>query len=56
MKNKELDIYLISEEDFYPPSDDRILTSYIYDIEDSESFEDYCVDFFSMLDNEEYFQ
>lgn len=47
--------YELTEQDFYPPSDDRVLTSNVEDIEDGDNFADYCVEFFELLDEEEYF-
>ncbi len=46
---------LLTEQDFYPPSDDRVWVSNIEDIEDGDNFIDYCKEFFDMLDEEEYF-
>lgn len=46
---------LLTEQDFYPISDDRILTSNVEDIEDGDNFADYCKEFFDLLDEEEYF-
>lgn len=44
--------YLI-EEDFYPPSDDRVFTSYVEDIYGGDNFADYCKDFFELYEEEE---
>lgn len=46
---------ILTEQDFYPPSDDRVLVTNIKDIEDGDNFADYCQEFFSLLDEEEYF-
>lgn len=46
---------LLSEEDFYPISDDRVWTSEVEDIEGGDNFIDYCAEFFTMLDVEEYY-
>ena len=59
-QKKYLDILIkkdckLTEEDFYPPSDDRVLTSNVEDIEDGDNFADYCKEFFELLDDEEYF-
>lgn len=51
----KLEIYEIKEEDFYPPSDDRTWRSYVVDVDSYNTFEDYCIDFFQLLDEEEYF-
>lgn len=45
----------LTEQDFYPPSDDRVWTSNVEDIEDGDNFADYCKEFFELLDEEEYF-
>lgn len=59
-QKKYLDIlikkdYELTEQDFNPPSDDRVLTSNVEDIEDGDNFADYCEEFFELLDEEEYF-
>ena len=46
---------ILTEKDFYPPSDDRVLTSNVEDIEDGDNFADYCKEFFDLLEEEEYF-
>ena len=46
----------LTEESFYPPSDDRYLESYIEDIEDGDNFADYCADFFELLEEEGYYE
>jgi hypothetical protein len=45
----------LTEEDFYPPSDDRHLESYVKDINGGDNFADYCEYIFEILDEEEYF-
>ena len=45
----------LTEQDFYPSLDDRVLTSNVEDIEDGDNFADYCEEFFELLDEEEYF-
>lgn len=45
----------LTEEDFYPPSDDRYLKSYIEDINGGDNFADYCEYIFEILDEEEYY-
>lgn len=45
----------LTEQDFYPPSDNRVWKSNIDDIDDGDNFSDYCVEFFEMLDEEEYY-
>lgn len=46
----------ITEESFYPPSDDRFLKSYVNDIEGGDNFADYCESFFELLEEEGYFE
>ena len=48
--------YLLTEQDFYPPSDDRCWKSNVRDISGGDNFADYCEHFFKMLDEEEYFE
>lgn len=43
----------LTEEDFYPPSDDRVFTSYVEDIDGGDNFADYCKDFFELYEEEE---
>lgn len=45
----------LTEEDFYPPSDNRYLESYIQDIYDGDNFADYCGYIFEVLEEEEYY-
>lgn len=45
----------LTEEDFYPPEDDRILKSYVQDIYGGDNFSDYCRYIYSVLDEEEYY-
>lgn len=52
--NRQYDYYL-TEIDFYPPYDNRILKSYVEDIDGGDNFADYCRDFFELLDEEEYY-
>ena len=53
-KNKKN--YVLTEKDFYPPSDDRTLKSNVLDIYDGDNFADFCEEFFELLDEEEYFE
>ena len=46
---------VLNETDFYPPPDNRVWETYIEDIEDGDNFVDYCKYFFSICDEEEYF-
>lgn len=43
----------LTEKDFYPPSDDRVFTSYVEDIDGGDNFADYCKDFFELYEEEE---
>lgn len=49
-KEKELDIYELSEEDFYPPADDRVLKSGVSDIVNGDNFVDYSEYIFDMTE------
>ena len=51
-----LNDHVLTEQDFYPPSDDRVLESNIEDIDEDNNFVNYCVEFFEMLDEEEYYE
>lgn len=46
----------LTENDFYPPFDNRIWKSNIEDINGGDNFADYCKEFFAMLDEEEYWE
>lgn len=46
----------LTEEDFYPPSDNRVLKSNVRDIVDGDNFADYCTDMFELLEEEGYFE
>lgn len=43
----------LTEKDFYPPSDDRVFTSYIEDIDGGDNFADYCEYIFELYEEEE---
>jgi hypothetical protein len=45
----------LTEEGFYPPSDDRCLESYIEDIDGGDNFANYCKHFFELLEEEGYY-
>lgn len=47
--------YCLSEIDFYPPYDNRVLKSYIEDIEDGDNFADYCEYIFEIYEEEGYY-
>lgn len=42
----------ITEESFYPPSDNRCLKSYVEDIDGGDNFADYCEYIFGILEEE----
>lgn len=44
----------LTEIDFYPPSDDRVLKSYIEDIKGGDNFADYCEYIFELYEEEDY--
>lgn len=52
--NQLQDYIELTEEDFYPPSDDRVFKSYIDDIRDGDNFSDYCKYIFNIFDEEYY--
>lgn len=51
---KDID-FCLTETDFYPPYDDRVWASNVEDIDGGDNFSDYCIEFFEMLDEEEYY-
>ena len=54
--NHGSEYYLIKEQDFCPPSDDRCWTSNVRDIAGGDNFADFCEYFFEILDEAEYFE
>lgn len=48
--------FCLTESDFYPPSDNRVWTTNVVDIDGGDNFANYCADFFGILDQEEYFE
>lgn len=46
------DEYILSEKDFYPPEDKRVLRTRLYDVE-KDGFNKYAEDFFELCDEEE---
>lgn len=54
-KHEEQQYLILTEEDFYPPVDDRTFDSYIEDVEDGDNFADYCEYIFELLDEEDYY-
>lgn len=47
--------YYLADEDFYQSFDERVWTSNVEDIDGGDNFADYCKEFFSLLEEEEYF-
>ena len=45
----------LSEVDFYPPSDNRVLKSNIADIEGGDNYADYCKYIFKIYEEEGYY-
>lgn len=43
---------ILTEEDFYPPPDDRVRVSYIYDIDEEHTYQDYLSYFYELYDDE----
>ena len=52
---QEESIDYLTEEDFYPPSDNRCLESCVEDICGGDNFADYCEYIFELLEEEEYY-
>ena len=48
--------YVLSEEDFYPPSDDRVLQSNIIDINGGDNFVEYTKWIFDLYEKEGYYE
>ena len=48
--------HILTEQDFYPPVDNRTWKSNVRDIADGDNFADFCEDFFELLDEEEYYE
>lgn len=48
--------HILTEQDFYPPTDNRTWKSNVRDIIDGDNFADFCESFFESLDEEEYFE
>lgn len=46
------DYFCLEESDFYPPSDNRVLKSYIIDIYGGDNFADYCEYIFEVYEEE----
>ena len=46
--------YYLTEEDFYPPYDNRHLESYVEDIDGGDNFFEYCEYVFDIFEEENY--
>lgn len=46
----------LTEEDFYPPYDNRVVKSNVKNIAGGDNFADYCEYFFNLLEEEEYYE
>lgn len=49
----ELESDVLSEKDFYPPEDNRVLQSRLYGIDNTNNFKQYAKEFFELCDEEE---
>ena len=56
MNNKNANNYILTEQDFYPPSDNRTWNSNVKNINGGDNFTDFCEEYFKMLDEEEFFE
>lgn len=52
---KDSDFYL-KDRDFYPPQDDRVLTSLIEDIDEEDNFENYAKFIYCLYEKEGYYE
>ena len=46
----------LTEESFYPPSDNRTWKSYVEDIDGGDNFANYCEYIFELLEEEGYYE
>ena len=56
MSNKQKYNVVLSEEDFYPPSDNRYLKSGVRDIYGGDNFADYAKYIYGLYEVEEYYE
>lgn len=57
MRNKKTTYNeILSEEDFYPPEDNRVLKSYIKSINGGETFAEYSKYIFNLYEKEDYYE
>ena len=54
-KTRKQQYYYLSEADFYTSSDNRVLESYIEDIDGGDNFADYCEYIFRLYEEEGYY-
>jgi hypothetical protein len=54
-KISKKDNICLRESDLYPPSDNRVLKSFVKDIYGGDNFADYCEDIFEFLEEEGYY-
>lgn len=47
---------IITEKDFYPPSDNRVLSSGIRNIYNGDNFEEYAEYIFELYESEDYYE
>lgn len=55
MKNKLAYSYILSEEDFYPPSDDRTFKTHMEELYEGE-FVEYTEYIFDLYESEDYYE
>lgn len=53
--NKEINYSILNETDFYPPSDDRVLTTYVEEIYENEFYE-YSEEMFNLYEDEGFYE
>lgn len=60
LDDKKFLLYLnsncLTERDFYPPTDDRVLESYIEDIEGGDNFADYAEYIYKIYEEEDWYE
>lgn len=56
MKNKVVYNDVLSEEDFYPPYDNRVLKSYVRDIYGGDTFAEYAKYNYNLYEKEECYE
>lgn len=54
-RNKWLNDYVLSEEDFYPPTDDRKIQTYIEEMYDGD-FDEYAEYIYDLYESEDYWE